>query len=107
MERGAMEDEGLAIGDNAEPASEDVSCRDLSSPTMVGSPAKGSLGSEIIGRVVVSKAVNKAESKIVELARDRVAPRRKFRTRLLHSTTLGPECARPRHDNRYLRCTRR
>jgi hypothetical protein len=107
MERGAMEGEVLAVADNGEPASEDASCGDLSSPTMVGWPAKGSLGSEIIGRVVVSKAVNKAESKIVELARDRVASRRKFRTRLVHSTTLGPVCARPRRDNRYWRCRRR
>src|ERR1700716_2481574 len=38
----------------------DVSAGDLSSPTLVESLAKGSLGSEVIARVVVSKAGSKA-----------------------------------------------
>jgi hypothetical protein len=42
----------------------------LNSPTLVESPGKGSLGSEIIARVVVSKGVG--------WARDRVAFQRKF-----------------------------
>ena len=38
----------------------EVSDGDLNSPTLVGSLAKGSLGSEIIAPVVISKPVNKA-----------------------------------------------
>jgi hypothetical protein len=72
-----------------------VSAGDLSSPTLVESLAKGSLGSEIIARVVVDKA------------RDRLASPAQFRTHSVHSTTSEPECARPRRDNRYSRRTRR
>jgi len=88
---------------------------DGSSPTRVGSEAKGSLGSEIIARrscseivtrnharVVISKAVSKDRG----MGADRVASRRKSRTHFVHSTTLEPECARPRRDSRYWRCTR-
>ena len=75
-----------------------VSVGGLSSPTPVESLAKGSLGSEIIARVVVSKAVG--------WARDRTVSPRKFRTHLVHSTTSEPECARPRRDNRYSNHTR-
>src|SRR6202011_4827093 len=38
----------------------EVSAGDLSSPTVVASLAKGSLGSEVIARVVIRKAVSKA-----------------------------------------------
>jgi hypothetical protein len=69
----------------------------LSSPTRAGSLAKGSLGSEIIARVVVGQAVDRAMGR----AWDRWYPQRKFRTHFVHSTTLEPECARPRRDNRY------
>jgi hypothetical protein len=72
-----------------------VSAGDLSPPTLVESLAKGSLGSEIIARVVVDKA------------RDRFASPAQFRTHSVHSTTSEPECARPRRDNRYSRRTRR
>src|SRR5450631_1104799 len=89
----AIEGEGVAGEIGTETGATDVSAGDLSSPTPVESLAKGRLGSEIIARVVVSKAVGWAQ--------DRVASRRKFRTHLVHSTTSEPECARPRRDNRY------
>ena len=81
----------------------DVSAGDLSPPTLVGSLAKGSLGSEIIARVVISKAFSKA------VGRRGIGshPQRKFRTHFVHSTTSEPECARPRRDNRYSRHIRR
>src|ERR1700675_2475098 len=81
----------------------DASDGDLSSPTLVESPAKGSLGSEIIARVVFSEAVSKA------MGRRGIGshPQRKFRTHFVHSTTSEPECARPRRDNRYSRHIRR
>ena len=46
----------------------DVAAWDLSSPILVESLAKGSLGSEIIARVVVCKAVSMAVSKAVSKA---------------------------------------
>ena len=49
------EGEGLETETGA--SGSDVSAGDLSSPTLVESLAKGSLGSEIIARVVVSEAV--------------------------------------------------
>src|ERR1700675_709807 len=75
----------------------DVPAGDLSSPTLVESLAKGSLGSEIIARVVISKAVSKA------VGRRGIGshPQRKFLTHSVHSTTSEPECARRRRDNRY------
>jgi len=81
----------------------DVSAGDLSPPILVGSLAKGSLGSEIIARVVISKAFSKA------VGRRGIGshPQRKFRTHFVHSTTSEPECARPRRDNRYSHRTRR
>src|SRR5258708_2942104 len=81
----------------------DASAGDLSSPTLVESLVKGSLGSEIIARVVVSKAVSKA----VGSRGIGSHPQRKFRTHSVHSTTSEPECARPRRDNRYSRRIRR
>src|SRR5271166_1702739 len=71
----------------------DVSTGDLSPPTLAGSLGKGSLGSEIIARVVVVRLSAKRG--------DRLDPRRKFRTHFVHSTTSEPECARPHRDNRY------
>src|SRR4029077_14384868 len=89
----------------------DVPAGDSSPPILVESLAKGSLGSEIIARVVISKAVSKAVSKALSEAVGRSGigsrPQRKFLTHFVHSTTLEPECARPRRDNRYLRRTRR
>src|SRR6266853_1502501 len=81
----------------------DVSAGDLSPPILVGSLAKGSLGSEIIARVVISKAFSKA------VGRRGIGshPQRKLRTHFVHSTTSEPECARPRRDNRYSRRRRR
>ena len=73
----------------------DVSAGDLSPPTLVESLAKGSLGLEVIARVVISKAVGRRG-----IGRH---PQRKFRTHFVHSTTSEPECARPRRDNRYSR----
>src|ERR1700687_329526 len=46
----------------------DVSAGDLNSPTPVESLAKGSLGSEIIARVVVSKAVGRARDRVASAA---------------------------------------
>src|SRR5271157_324044 len=51
----AAEGEGLGTGTGA--GGTDVSAGDLSSPTLVEPLARGSLGSEIIARVVVSTAV--------------------------------------------------
>jgi len=95
----AIEGEGLETETGTGTTGTDVSVGDLSSPTLVESLAKGSLGSEIIARVVDSKAVG--------WARNRVASQRKFRPHLVHSTTSEPECARPRRDNRYSNRTRR
>src|SRR5258708_11705054 len=75
----------------------DALAGDLSSPTLVESLVKGSLGSEIIARVVVSKAVSKA----VGSRGIGSHPQRKFRTHSVHSTTSEPECARPCRDNLY------
>jgi hypothetical protein len=70
----ATEGEGLeaetGTGAGTGTSGTDVSAGELNSPTLVESPGKGSLGSEIIARVVVSKAVG--------WARDRVASQRKF-----------------------------
>src|SRR6266849_2988939 len=67
--RRAAEGEGLGTETGARTTGTDVSGGGLSCPTPVESLAKGSLGSEIIARVVVSKA----ESKAVVWAQDRVA----------------------------------
>jgi hypothetical protein len=74
----------------------------LSSPTPVVGLAKGSLGSEIIARVVVNNAVSKAVSGsgVGSLPTQIPDP-------LVHSTTSEPECARPHRDNRCSRHTRR
>jgi len=61
---------GACVGGCMGKSGTDVSAGELNSPTLVESPGKGSLGSEIIARVVVSKAVG--------WARDRVASQRKF-----------------------------
>ena len=74
----ATEGEGLeaetgtdaCIGGCTGTSGTDVSVGTLNSPTLVESLPKGSLGSEIIARVVVDKAVG--------WARDRVASQRKF-----------------------------
>src|SRR5260370_36463713 len=81
----------------------DGSAGDLSPPTLVGSLAKGSLGSEIIARVGISKAFSQP------VGRRGIGshPQRKLRTHFVHSTTSEPECARPRRDNRYSHRTRR
>src|SRR5271157_5341616 len=94
--RRATEGSGLETetGTGTAAAGTDVSAGDLSSPTPVESLAKGSLGSEIIARVVVGGRGIGSH------------PRRKFRTHLVHSTTSEPECARPRRDNRYSNRTR-
>jgi len=98
------EDERLEseAGLGASPAG-DVPIGDLSSPTLVVPLAKGSLGSEIITRVVVRKAVSVRPWS----ERHRVATPRRIPTHFLHSTTSGPECARPHRDNRCSRRTRR
>src|SRR6266481_249528 len=109
--RRANEGEGLekatGTGSCAGTTGMDVSDGDLSPPTLVESLAKGSLGSEIIARVVVSKAVSKAVIKAVRRRGIGRHPQRKFRTHFVHSTTSEPECARPRRDNRYSRRRRR
>src|SRR5258706_2125295 len=69
----------------------DASAGDLSSPTLVESLVKGSLGSEIIARFVVSKAVSKAVIKAVRRRGIGSHPQRKFRTHSVHSTTSEPE----------------
>ena len=58
--RRATEAEGLETVTGAS----DVLAGDLSSPTLVESLARGSLGSEIIARVVVSKAVGRARDRV-------------------------------------------
>jgi hypothetical protein len=88
--------EGLGLGTETGAGGEGASAADLNSPAAAESRAKGSLGSEIIARVVIGRVVSKA----VGLTRDRIAPQRKFRTHLLHSTTSKTECARRRRDNR-------
>ncbi len=98
--RRGKEAEGPATGSGPVTDGADASSGDLSSPTPLGSLAKGSLGSEIIARVVLSKAVSLAVMAVGK-AWDRLHPQRKFRTHFVHSTTSGPECARPRRDNRY------
>src|SRR5208282_3459659 len=60
--RRATEGEGLETLTGA--IGTDVSAGDLSSPTLVGSLAKGSLGSEIIARVVVDKALGRARDQV-------------------------------------------
>jgi hypothetical protein len=95
----ATDGEGRATETGTETIGMVASAGDLSSPTRVGSLAKGSLGSEIMARVVVRKAVGQVW--------DRSHPQRKFRTHFVHSTTSEPECARPRRDNRYSCRTRR
>src|SRR5208282_4212632 len=55
--------EGPATETGTRTAVSDVSAVDLSSSTRAGSLGKGSLGSEIIARVVQSKAVSQAVSK--------------------------------------------
>ena len=97
--RRAKGGEGSATGSGPETDGADASAGDLSSPTLLGSLAKGSLGSEIIARVVLSKAVSLAVMAVGQA--DRSHPQRKFRTHFVHSTTSEPECARPRRDNRY------
>src|SRR5271155_4477373 len=66
--RRATEVDGLAMetGSGASPgtAGTHASAGDLSSPTLVELLAKGSLGSEIIARVVVSKAVGWAQDPV-------------------------------------------
>src|SRR5271154_5442589 len=102
--RRAAEDEGLeAETGTGDPPTVDVPSGDLNSSTPVLSLAKGSLGSEIITRVVVRKAVSVGRG----VKRHRVASQRRVPTHLLHSTTSEPECARPHRDNRYLRRKRR
>src|SRR6267142_1933986 len=97
--RRATEGEGLetetGTGDWTGTTGMDVSAGDLSSPIPVESLAKGSLGLEVIARVVISKAVGRRG-----IGRHL---QRKFRTHFVHSTTSEPECARPRRDNRYSR----
>src|SRR6266403_2763673 len=74
--RRANEGEGLekatGTGSCAGIAGMDVSAGDLSPPTLVESLAKGSLGLEVIARVVISKAVGRRG-----IGRH---PQRKFRT---------------------------
>src|SRR4029077_6479482 len=54
-----------------------------------------------------SASVSKALSEAVGRSGIGSRPQRKFLTHFVHSTTLEPECARPRRDNRYLRRKRR
>src|SRR5208282_6035999 len=91
-------------GTGTRPSATDASSGDLSSPTLVVLPAKGSLGSEILGSEIMhaSLFVRRWEGRGVGLH-----PQRKFRTHCVHSTTSEPECARPRRDNRYSNRKRR
>src|SRR5450759_324622 len=66
--RCATEGEGLEAETGTGTSGTDVSAGDLSSPTPVESLAKGSLGSEIIARVVVSKAVGRARDRVASAA---------------------------------------
>src|SRR5208283_4282394 len=61
--RRAKEGEGRGTGSWPETDGAVASAGDLSSPTLLGSLAKGSLGSEIIARVVVDKAVGRTRNR--------------------------------------------
>jgi len=58
----ATEGEGLEAETGTGTTGTDVTVGDLSSPTLVESSAKGSLGSEIIARVVVGWARDRVAS---------------------------------------------
>ncbi len=61
-QRRASAGDGLAIETGA--TGWDVSAGDLNSPTLVESVANGSLGSEIIARVVLNKTVGAARDQV-------------------------------------------
>jgi hypothetical protein len=64
----ATEGEGLETETGTGTIGMDASVGDFSSPTLVESLAKGSLGSEIIARVVVSKAAGWARDRFASPA---------------------------------------
>src|ERR1019366_3410349 len=66
--RRVTEGEGLETETGTGTTGTDVSDGDLSSPTPVESLAKGSLGSEIIARVVVGRAVGRARDRVASAA---------------------------------------